>query len=324
VTRIAVIGAGIAGLTLAHRLKARAAMTLFDKSYRPGGRLASRMRGGFGFDHGAQYFTIRSDAFRDFLAGPLKRGAVAEWTPRIVTLEVGKKPVEETRDEPIYVGVPGMNALCADMARGFAVTVDTEIAALAREEGGWLLRDAKGSEHGPYDWVVSTAPAPQSQRLLGDGFAHAGSFENARMRGCFALMLGFESDPGLDWQGAFVKDAAVGWMAVEHSKPGRQGFALTVQASGAWSDDHIEDDAATVEAALLGDLEKLTGIEGDAAAHRDLHRWLYAGTAAPAGADYLLDVDAGLAACGDWCIRGRVEAAFRSAEALAMGLLAQV
>lgn len=47
-----------------------------------------------------------------------------------------------------------------------------------------------------------------------------------------------------------------------------------------------------------------------------VHRWRYANVERPAGEPYLLDKDSQLAACGDWCIAGRVEAAFLSAAGL--------
>jgi hypothetical protein len=52
--RIAVVGAGIAGLTLARRLAdARADPMLFDKARRPGGRVSTQRTHELAFDHGA-------------------------------------------------------------------------------------------------------------------------------------------------------------------------------------------------------------------------------------------------------------------------------
>ena len=67
--KIAIIGAGMAGLTCATRLSAAGhEVSVFDKGRGPGGRMASRRveHGGetFRFDHGAQYFTAREMAFQ--------------------------------------------------------------------------------------------------------------------------------------------------------------------------------------------------------------------------------------------------------------------
>jgi predicted NAD/FAD-dependent oxidoreductase len=65
--KIAVVGAGIAGLALARSLHDIADVTVFEKSRGVGGRMATRRAGAVGFDHGAQYFTVRDDAFRRML-----------------------------------------------------------------------------------------------------------------------------------------------------------------------------------------------------------------------------------------------------------------
>ena len=53
-TKIAIIGAGLSGLTAAHDLKEHANVTLYEKSRGVGGRLATRRAEPFSFDHGAQ------------------------------------------------------------------------------------------------------------------------------------------------------------------------------------------------------------------------------------------------------------------------------
>ena len=57
--KIAVIGAGLSGLTCAHFLKDHAMVTLFEKARGPSGRISTRRALPYIFDHGAQYFTAR-------------------------------------------------------------------------------------------------------------------------------------------------------------------------------------------------------------------------------------------------------------------------
>ena len=65
--RIAVIGAGISGIYVAKELSKFAQVTVFEKSRGFGGRMSTRTRDDFEFDHGAQYFTVKSNEFNDFL-----------------------------------------------------------------------------------------------------------------------------------------------------------------------------------------------------------------------------------------------------------------
>ena len=62
--KIAVVGAGLSGLVVAEKLQSVGTVEVFDKSRGAGGRMSTRYAGDYEFDHGAQYFTARSDAFR--------------------------------------------------------------------------------------------------------------------------------------------------------------------------------------------------------------------------------------------------------------------
>ncbi len=51
--------------------------------------------------------------------------------------------------------------------------------------------------------------------------------------------------------------------------------------------------------------------------HRDAHRWRHALPETPIGEACLWNAELRLGACGDWCLEGRVEAAFDSGRRLA-------
>ena len=64
---VAVIGAGITGVTLANLLQKKVNLTVFEKSRGVGGRIASRRAEPYQFNHGAQYFKVENKEFKDFL-----------------------------------------------------------------------------------------------------------------------------------------------------------------------------------------------------------------------------------------------------------------
>ncbi len=101
---IAVIGAGLAGLTLARMLQGQAEVTIFEKSRGPGGRMAHRRRGAFDADHGAQYFTARSPAFRALIDQAMAVGAVAHWQVPIASLPQRDRP--DRQSEPVSSAHP--------------------------------------------------------------------------------------------------------------------------------------------------------------------------------------------------------------------------
>jgi renalase len=317
---IAVIGAGISGVTIARSLTDLAEVTVFEKSTGLGGRMAQRRVKGFGFDHGAQYFTARDQAFREVVGKAMDDGAVILWPEAIASLP--DKPLEENRAfELRFAGAPAMNGLAAYIANDMAVMRETEIVSLQRAPGGWHLIDQGGLLHGPFDLVVSSAPGPQTAKILPSEFNGQGRIASARMSGCFTLMVGTTAPNPLPFTAARVQDPILGWVAVDSSKPGRnRTTSLVIHSRNAWAETYLDANRHWVKAAMLTALSDLTGHDFSGSAWTDLHRWRFANVEQAVGSPYLLDIGNGLAACGDWCLGNRVEAAFESGRSLGEAL----
>lgn len=323
--RIAIVGAGIAGLTVAGVLAPRAQITVFEKSRGVGGRMATRRAGPWQFDHGTQFFTARSSSFRSFLDPHIASGVVGQWSGRVVYLESGKPPRKRLWFEPHYVACPSMSALCKVASNGIAVHTGVEVAPLsARTAGAWALEDATGAPLGSFDAVICTAPAPQTVRLLDRHLAPDAALRRVRYRACFALMLGLEDGRAPGWIAGKARDNPIEWIAVQSTRPGRSpAAAMVAHASADWSDRHLESDAGGVQRILQHAFGELTGIDASRATHAALHRWRYAlldpetATGAP-----FLSLSQGLAATGDWCSASRVEDAWHAGRRLAADILA--
>lgn len=322
-TRVAVIGAGLAGLVLARRLHDRVALTVVEKSRSLGGRMATRRYGRYQFDHGAQYFRARTEAFRAFVAPLIEQGVVAPWPARVLDVADGEVVGEAPEDpgSPRLVALPGMNGLGRHLATGLQFKGQRTVARVVRAERHWRILDQDGAVVTEADWVVVTAPGPQTHRLLPEDFAGRETVGAIRMRGCFALMLGLRHKLSLDWQAARIRGSQIRWIAVDNSKPGRPAAcSLVVHGASDWSEAHMEEAPAEIEAAMIEAASEATGETlGDAEVCR-LHRWRYAMADARTGPASFVDPDRRLAACGDWCVDGRVEAAFNSAMDLAASL----
>ena len=66
--RYCVIGSGISGATIANLLSKKYSVDLFDKARGPGGRSSfKRLDKVKGFDHGVQYISPKTPAFRKFI-----------------------------------------------------------------------------------------------------------------------------------------------------------------------------------------------------------------------------------------------------------------
>ncbi|NHK27244.1 NAD(P)-binding protein [Parvularcula flava] len=317
-TKIAIIGAGLSGLVVAERLHQLADVETFEKSRGVGGRMATRYADPFQFDHGAQYFTVRRHRFRDFLQLYLKGGVVAEWPLRMAMLEEGQAPEPMDTDHVRYVGVPKMNALAKALAEDKTVHLQTRVEAVVPNGDGWQLVSDDGRDLGRFDWVVTAIPSPQASAILPDGFVHQNDIARVEMSGNFTLMLGFDTDLPIDWDGARTRYSSIGWIAVNSAKPGREaGTSIVIQSTNEWADEFLEEDKDKITAHLREEAEKLMGVTLPQPVHTAIHRWRYAAVQTPVGEPFLADEKQRLAACGDWCLEGKVEGGFESGMALA-------
>ncbi|MEQ8427385.1 MAG: FAD-dependent oxidoreductase [Gammaproteobacteria bacterium] len=320
---IAIIGAGMAGLTLARELKDCASITIFEKSRGYGGRMATRQRGDFQFDHGAQFFTAKTPPFRKFLKPFIDQGTVARWDARFV--EMDRNVVTDSRqwdDEyPHYVAQPGMNALCESMAQSLNIKLETRVVRIEKQSDRWQLLDGHGNHLAEVDWVITAIPAGQADELLPAGCSFKQELNEKPMLGCYSLMLGFEQPLSLPWDAALVKNADISWVCNNHTKPGRpEKPTLLVHATNRWAEENMELDDAAVIAHLQQETAAVTGMDLEHAVHTDLHRWRYANISKQWGDRSCLDTHMQLGAIGDWCVKGRIESAFQSGMHLAKQL----
>ncbi len=318
---LAIIGAGISGLTLAEQLSGIADVTVFEKSRGVGGRMATRLAAPYTFDHGTQFFTARSPEFLAFLDPLIVAGHVTEWSASIQTLdaESGKWQSRPWLD-PHYVAVPQMSSLCKILAADRHVVFNTEVAPLgAYGPEGWELRDSSGASLGRFDWVISTAPPIQTARLLAHHLPVDSPLQQVKMLGCLTLMLGFPSSWKRDWSAIKVRNSPIEWIAVNSSKPGRNTgvTTLVVHSNNRWADAHLEDDIETTKVYLLDLLTSLVDLDARLADYTTLHRWRYALVEKPDVHKALLVEELKLASTGDWCLASRIEDAWLSARSLA-------
>ena len=340
---IAVIGAGMAGVTCARTLmQAGHQVTMFEKSAGPGGRMATRNSAFGTFDPGVQYFTARDPRFvRALQTVP---GLCKPWSANTVRLldEHGQIAAPGLpNQEAHWVPTPGMNALvkrwAAPLADQQRIELETRVSQLERDvlkPHQWQLRSVGpgGAQHvySGFDAVLLAIPAEPTRLLLNsaqqsDGLAQ--QIDRVQVAPCWTLMLAFPqamqpdlSSLGPQWNAARSTHHRIAWLARESSKPGRGVVERwTVQASAAWSQEHLEDDAQRVQAKLLKAFSEVTGIRAEPA-HVDSRRWRYAQTTEPLGRSYLWDRQAGIGVCGDWCLGHRVENAFVSGLELALAV----
>jgi renalase len=344
VRKIAVVGAGIAGIACARTLmQAGLDVTVFEKSTGAGGRMSTRNSEFGGFDHGAQYFTVRDARFEKALT--TASGLVRPWSANTVRIldELGRVVASSLPPkEAHWVATPGMNSLVRQWAQPLAaagkLALQTQVSRIEADKlhpECWQLQtegpDAQARVHSGFDAVVLAIPSPQaSALLLSSQLAKSlqAALGDVTVAPCWTLMLAFPQavQPtmaylGPQWNAARSTHHRIAWLARESSKPGRSPIERwTVQASPQWSERHLEDDAERVKAKLLKAFTEVTGIRAEPP-HADVHRWRYAQTTEPLGKSHAWDAKSRIGLCGDWCLGHRVEDGFVSGLEMAMALV---
>ena len=314
--RIAIIGAGMAGIACAQALqKMGCSPVLLEKSRGMGGRLATRRTAeGEQFDHGAQYITAQEPAFQQMLQ-TLERYSSAAWTPL--------DPARSTPPPQRWmVGTPGMSALLKPLAATLQLHTRTTVTAIGWSAEGWQLHTDTQATVGPFDAVVCTAPAAQCHALFTNFPAMQAALASVRMAPCWAVMLRFADALPLPFDARRYQAGAIGWLARQASRPDNSGtpHRWVLHASAEWSEAHLEESAEQVLTQLQQELACLLGAPLPPLSYAAAHRWRYALTTQPLGQPFLANDDGSLYAAGDWCLGARVECAHRSGEAVAAAL----
>ncbi len=325
--RIAIIGSGISGVILAQKLSKKTEVTLFEKANGVGGRMSTRYAGPFLFDHGAQYFTVRTPAFKTFITPYLASGTIAEWQGKIIHLESGNTETEQLCHEPRFVFTPNMNSLCKELSSGLNVRTRCEVIPPGKQHGtGWQLYNKDGHALGYFDYVMSTAPPVQTLHLFSSHVQKSDPLRLVKMQGCYALMLGFNKPWDKAWIAARVSANPLAWISVNSSKPGRDKAVtcLVIHSRNEWAEENIDKDIDEIQKSLLFEFNRVTGIDTKDADYISTHRWRYAIVERTQKSGSYIDWNSNLAATGDWCEASRIEQVWFHANRLADLLIATV
>lgn len=315
--RIAVVGAGMSGLSAAKTLsKAGFGIQVFEKSRGYGGRMATRRSSGFEFDHGAQYFTVRDDRFGKAVQEWVREGVAAPWMGRVAVIEGGEvrlKSKERTR----YVGTPRMNSVVRHLAFGIETAFQTRITRLSRTDRGWQLTSEQGLNTCYFDAIILTIPPSQASAILDEG-NRLRQYLKTPMQPCWAAMVVFEQPLRLTFDAAFVNDSRISWICRNSSKPNRDDQECwVIHGSPGWSTECLEAEPEWVANLLLREFFFQTGYRPEETTWLSAHRWRYAQAFVPGTDSFFWDSETGLGVCGDWCSGSQVEGAFLSGKLIA-------
>ncbi len=266
-----VVGAGLSGLVAARTLRdAGVRVTVLEREEKVGGRMRTdTVRGGV-FDHGAQFFTVRSDRFEEIVRTWISAGVAEEWTRGFA--DPNGKHNED--GHPRYRGTRGMTAIAEHLAVDLDVRTGAEVSGLRRDERGWEVV-AGGSTHQASALVLTP---PSALTLVDENGLSLPRDARSDLEGiaydpCIAVMVlpdgtGAVPEPG----GVQIGGEPLFWIADNRRKGISEAPALTIHAGPEWSREHLHGDDETVSRLLLEEAKDYVGTGVEVTV---VYRWEY-------------------------------------------------
>jgi predicted NAD/FAD-dependent oxidoreductase len=309
--RVAVVGAGLAGLVAARSLAADHDVVVFDKGRSVGGRLATRRIGAATLDHGAQFFTVRGDRLRQQADDWLDRGLAHVWCHGFAGREDGY---------PRYVGSTGMNSLAKDLAARLDCRTDHFVFTLRRTEDAWEIVIDDATSH-LVDALVVTCPIQQSWALLAQAELDLPEelFRRQYHR-TIGLLAVLDRPSAVPHPGGVQFDPAdaaepFGFIGDNQAKGISTVPAVTFHATQPWSVDHWDDDLATLRSDLIDRAAPWVGAADLVEAQ--VKKWRFAGPVEPWPDPCWVEAEHRVVLAGDLFAGPKFEGAFESGLAAA-------
>ena len=321
--KIAIIGSGMAGATLAYYLQEHATVKVFEKSRGLGGRLATRYTDNFMFDHGAPFFKANHPAFKSLLKKLLASGAVKIWQGRFAEINntVIKRAYSWEASPAHYIGSPKMTSICKFLLKNVECHMETQVTEIKKQHDAWEIF-AADRNLGTFDWVIFAIPPSQAVPIIKHKTLMSTALEKVNMKGCFSLMIGTYDTIQSEFDMAIVKNSDLSWVSFNNTKHHtKDKQSIVALSTNNWADKNMDRDIEEVKEYLVDKLSAILKYNLKTANYVAIHRWRYANIKKHTSSDAYIDTDNKIAACGDWCIKGVVEAAFLSAMQVLKALL---
>lgn len=336
---VAIIGAGLAGLTCGQQLQqAGYSVVVVEKSRGVGGRVATRRLHNTRADHGVRYLEPQGTLSQQLIEILDKRGIVQSWTDRIYELnsakaESGDTPHPHPSKLTRYVAPTGMTAVTKFLASGLEIWLGQRVQAIApTAEQSWFLTLESG-ETLTAGAVVVAIPAPQALMLLEPiaqtslpaGFLD--SLRSVEFTPCLSAIAGYSTVGASDelllpaWKAcSLLNDTDLAWIGLDSSKRLDAQIPVFVLQSTAEFAKHYLDAEELKPAGqyLLSRAAQLLVPWLDRPEWFQVHRWRYAFPSRSLDRDCLdAATPSPLVCCGDWCGGNRLESALNSGLAAA-------
>ncbi len=310
-----VLGAGVAGSTIANLLSKKYTVEVFDKARGPGGRSSNkRLRSIASFDHGVQYFSHNTTEFKRFIRILLKKKIIKTWDGNHLDFSF-KKKINQLK----YIGKIANNDICKYQLKKIKQNYFSHISKIIYKKKFWEIT-LKDKRKFYFRALIITCPYPQLIKLAKKYLNKKIQNLNVKMRPNITVMLAFKNNKKNPVSSIKFDDNILAWAANENSK---NRFKLninlwTLQSTVKWAEKNIniyKNEDKILNYLILRFL-KLTGYKKEDIIFKKIHGWKYSFNYSKTPLKSYWGNKYKIGICGDWFIGPKAEDAWSSSQNL--------
>ena len=312
-----IVGSGISGATIANLLSKKHSVDLYDKANGPGGRSAfKRLNKDEGFDHGTQYISPKSSAFKRFIKELIKKRVLKIWSGKHLFLNQIKK---EKKNHVKIVGQKGNNDISKYLLKNINCHFQNELKKIDYKKNKWILIFADGQKKN-YEKLILTCPFLQLLKLSKRFIKNPLLNKKVKMDANITVMIAIKKT-NKNISSYFFNDKILGWAAKENSKKRFKSNQdlWTLQSTYDWANKKINKNIENKDInskVLIDSFFKLTGIKKTKILFSLNHGWKYSSNSSPLKIRSYWDSTLNLGVCADWFVGPRLESGWISANDL--------
>ena len=308
-----ILGAGVAGSSIARLLSKKYSVEVFDKARGPGGRASNRKYiKNLSFDHGLQYISPINNKFSNTIKKLKNLGVLREWGGNHIDFTL-KNRIKKIK----YIGKKSNTDMCKYLLKNIKTNYLSNIKKISFNSQFWKIY-LENKKIINFKYIILTCPYPQVKKIAGK---YIKKKIEVKMEPNITLMVAYKKGVNLPISSIKFNDKMLGWAGNENSKKSFKSKKnlWTLQSTYLWANKKIDKNRENKKLntkIMIEQFFKLTGIKKTKVLFSLNHGWKYSSNSKPLRIKSYWNSSLNLGVCADWFVGPRLESGWISAQDL--------